>query len=81
MFVNFVIIISFFEILSQILRFDYWIQYWFKALLQQCRSEPVCYGDLVNKFKPKIVGKPNFSDQFNKIIKRYKKVGYNIDTT
>ena len=30
------------------------------------------YGDLVYKFK-RIVGKPNFSDQFKNIIKRYKK--------
>ena len=28
------------------------------------------YGDKVDKFK-RIVGKPNFSDQFKKIIKRY----------
>ena len=27
----------------------------------------------------RIVGKPNFRDQFKKIIKRYKKVGYNLD--
>ena len=32
-----------------------------KTLLQQGISEPVCYGDLVYKFK-RIVGKPNFSD-------------------
>ena len=32
------------------------------------------------KFK-RIVGKPNFSDQFKKIIKRYIKVGYNLDVT
>ena len=30
------------------------------------------------KFKI-IVGKPNFSDQFKNIIKRFKRVGYNID--
>ena len=36
------------------------------------------YGDLVSKFK-RIVGKPSFSDQFKKIIKRYIKVGYNLD--
>ena len=35
-------------------------------------------GDLVYKFK-RIVGKPNFSDRFKKIIKRYIKVGYNLD--
>ena len=31
-------------------------------------------------FLNRIVGKPNFSDQFKKIIKRYKKVGYNLVT-
>ena len=43
-----------------------------KTLLQQGIVELMFYGDLVYKFK-KIVGKPNFSDQFKKIIKRYKK--------
>ena len=43
-----------------------------KTLLQQGILEPIFYGDLVNKFK-KNVGKPIFSDQFKKIIKRYKK--------
>ena len=41
-----------------------------KTLLQQGISEPIIYGDLVYKFK-RIVGKPNFSDQFKKIVKRY----------
>ena len=27
------------------------------------------------------MGKPNFSDQFKKIIKRYNRVGYNMDIT
>ena len=49
-----------------------------KTLLQQGISESIFYGDLVYKFK-RIVGKPYFSDQFKKIIKRYKKVGYNLD--
>ena len=48
------------------------------TLLQQGISEPIFYGDLVYKFK-RIVGKPYFSDQFKKIIKRYIKVGYNLD--
>ena len=26
-----------------------------------------------------VVGKPNFSDQFKKIVKRYIRVGYNLD--
>ena len=34
--------------------------------------------DLVYKFK-RIVGKPNFCDQFKKIIKRYIKVGDSLD--
>ena len=33
-------------------------------------SEPIFYGDLVYKFK-RIVGKPNFSDQLKKLVKRY----------
>ena len=44
-----------------------------KTLLQQSISEPYIYGDLVYKFK-RIVGKPSFSDQLKKIIKRYKKM-------
>ena len=50
----------------------------FKFFLQQGISEPIFYGDLVYKFK-RIVGKPNFSDQFKKIVKRYIRVGYNLD--
>ena len=44
-----------------------------KTLLQKGISEPVFYGNLVYKFK-RIVGEPNLSDQFKKIIKRYKRV-------
>ena len=51
---------------------------WLKTLLQQDISEPIFYGDLVYKFK-RIVGKPNYSDQFKKIVKRYIRVGYNLD--
>ena len=36
------------------------------------------YGDLVYKFK-RIIGKPYFRDQFKKIVKRYIRVGYNLD--
>ena len=49
-----------------------------KTLLQQGISEPIFYGDTVYKFKRNI-GKPNFRDQFKNIIKRYIKVGYNLD--
>ena len=41
-----------------------------KTVLQQGISEPIFYGDLVYKFK-QIVGKPNFSDQFKKTVKRF----------
>ena len=49
-----------------------------KTLLQQGISEPIFCDDLVYKFK-RIIGKPNFSDQFKKIVKRYIRVGYNLD--
>ena len=48
------------------------------ALLHQGLSEPEFYGDLVYKFK-KIVGRVDFSDQFRKIIVRYKRVGCDIN--
>ena len=48
------------------------------TLLLQGISEPIFYGDLVYKFK-RIVGKPNFSDQFKKIVKRDIKFEYNLD--
>ena len=41
-------------------------------------SEPEFYGDLVYKFK-KNVGRADFSDQFRKIIVRYKRIGYNMN--
>ena len=49
-----------------------------KTLLHQGLSEPEFYGDLVYKFK-KIVGRADFSDQFRKIIVRYKRIGYSIN--
>ena len=49
-----------------------------KTLLQQGISKLIFYGDLVYKFK-RIVGKLNFSDQFKKIVKRYIRIGYNLD--
>ena len=49
-----------------------------KTILQQGISEPIFYGDLVYKFK-RVVGKTYFSDQFKKIVKRYIRVGNNLD--
>ena len=46
--------------------------------MQRGISEPEFYGDLVYRFR-KIVGKSNFSEQFRKLINRYKKIGYNLD--
>ena len=46
-----------------------------KSLLHQGLSEPEFYGDLVYKFK-KIRGMTDYSDQFRKIIMRYKHIGY-----
>ena len=40
--------------------------------------EPEFYGDLIYKFQ-KNVGRADFSDQFKKIIVRYKRIGYNIN--
>ena len=49
-----------------------------KSLLHQGLSEPEFYGDLVYKFK-KIRGMTDFSDQFRKILMRYKHIGYNLN--
>ena len=49
-----------------------------KTLLQQGISESEFYGDLVYRFR-KIVGKSNFSEQFRKLINRYKRIGYSLD--
>ena len=49
-----------------------------KTLLQQGISKPEFYGDLVYRFR-KIVGNSNFSEQFRKLINRYKRIGYRLD--
>ena len=49
-----------------------------KTLLSEGLSEPEFYGDLVYKFK-KLIGSNDFSFQFRKIIKRYKRIGYNLN--
>ena len=51
---------------------------WLKTLLHQVLSEPEFYGDLVYKLKEN-VGRADFSDQFKKIIVRYKRIGYSIN--
>ena len=51
-----------------------------KTLLQQGISKPIFYGDLVYNINPnELLENPNFSDQFKKIVKRYIRVGYNLD--
>ena len=49
-----------------------------RSLLQQGLSESEFYGHLVNKFR-ETVGKTEFSGHLEKIIMRYKRIGYNID--
>ena len=44
-----------------------------KTLLQQGLSEPEFYGDLVYKLR-KIISRADFSDQFRKVIMRYKRI-------
>ena len=46
--------------------------------MQQGISNPEFCGDLVYKFK-KIIGNPNFSDLFKRIVNCFKRVGYTSD--
>ena len=65
--------------LQNLIRSSGLIQRW-DGLGCQCQglSEPEFYGDLVYKFK-KIRGMTDFSDQFRKIIMRYKRIGYDLN--
>ena len=49
-----------------------------QKLMQQGFCNPEFYGDLVYKFK-KIIGKPNFSNLFKRIVNRFKRAGYSLD--
>ena len=46
--------------------------------MQQGICNPEFYGDLVYKFK-KIIGNPNFSNLFKRIVNRFKRAGYYLD--
>ena len=46
--------------------------------MQQGICNPEFYGDLVYKFK-KIIGNPNFSNLFKRIVNRFKRAGYTSD--
>ena len=46
-----------------------------KQLMQQGICNPECYGDLVYKFK-KVIGNPNFSNLFKRIVIRFKRAVY-----
>ena len=46
--------------------------------MQQGICNPECYGDLVYKVK-KIIGNPNFSYLFKRIVNRFKRAGYTLD--
>ena len=49
-----------------------------KSLLHQSLSGPEVYGHLVFKFK-KIMGRTDFTDQFQKIIIRHKRISYDLN--
>ena len=48
-------------------------------LVQQGICNPEFYGDLVYKFKKKIIGNPNFSNLLKRIVNRFKRAGYSLD--
>ena len=53
----------------------------FTLIIFTCTSRPIgtrIYGDLVYKFK-KIMGRTDFSDRFQKIIIRHKRIGYDLN--
>ena len=45
--------------------------------MQHDISNPEFYGDLVYRFK-KIIGNPQFSDLFKRIVNRFKRAGYTL---
>ena len=49
-----------------------------KKLRQQGICNPEFYGDSVYKFK-KIIGNPNLSNLFKRIVNRFKRAGYSLD--
>ena len=49
-----------------------------KTILHQSVSEQEFLGGIVHKFR-KIAGRTDFSDQFTKIIKRFKRFAYNLN--
>ena len=58
--------------------FFFLIHCWIKNTFALRPIRTGIYGDLVYKLK-KNVGRADFSDQFRKIIVRYKRIGYNIN--
>ena len=46
--------------------------------MKQGICNPEFYGDLVYKFK-KIIGNPNFSNLFKRIVNPFKRAGYSLD--
>ena len=45
--------------------------------MQQGICNPEFYGDLVYKFR-KVIGNPNFSDLFKRIVNLFKRAGYTL---
>ena len=46
--------------------------------MQQGICKPEFYGDLVYKFR-KIIGNPNFSYLFKRVVNRFNRAGYSLD--
>ena len=46
--------------------------------MQQGICNPEYYGVLLYKFK-KIIGNPNFSNLFKRVVNRFKRAGYTLD--
>ena len=49
-----------------------------KKLMQQGICNPEYYGGLLYKFK-KIIGNPNFSNLFKRVVNHFKRAGYTLD--
>ena len=47
--------------------------------VQQGISNPEFYGDMVYNIK-EIIGNPNFSDLFKRLVNRFKRAGYTLDS-
>ena len=69
---------AFFQILTSALKINQKYNVSLKKLLQLGICNPEFYRDSEYKFK-KIIGNPNFTDLFKRIVSRFKTAGYTLD--